>query len=186
MKTKLLFSVFLLAQLSASSTCFGDDGSARRYAEFEWNDELSLTFCLLARDDVQHELKMAAKQVVRVKHAECAGSAEIPGLMDLLQNGVKKQSDPTLSASEKHKLTKTAISEVKTRTESYQRKELSATLSVDQRQRLDELLLQMRGPTAILDNRAIWSKLQLSEKQKAEMIDTVKNYEKVLGWLRAR
>jgi hypothetical protein len=44
----------------------------------------------------------------------------------------------------------------------------------------------MRGPIALLDDPAILSKLQLSEKQRAEMGETVKHYEAGLKWLRGR
>jgi len=186
MKTNLLFSLLMLAQFAASCPCLGDDGSARRYAEFMGYDDLFLTFCLLERGDVQHELKMTAKQVAIVKHVPRATAREIPGLMELLAENRKRQSDPTLSASDKEKLAKAATSDMKSHVEAYQRKELSATLSAHQRQRLSELLMQMRGPIAILNDLAISSKLQLSEKQRAELEDTVKHYEVGLGWLRAR
>jgi hypothetical protein len=159
MKTNLLFSLSVVAQFVASCPCLGDDGSARRYAEFMGNDELFLTFCLLERGDVQHELKMTAKQVAIVKHVPCATAREIPGLTELLTKNRKRQSDPTLSASDKEKLAKAVHSDMKSHIEAYQHKELSCTLSANQRQRLDELLMQMRGPIAVLDNPAISSKL---------------------------
>jgi hypothetical protein len=186
MKMRLSFSLLLLAQSLACCLCVGDDGSARRYANVMENDELFLTFCLLERDDVQRELKMTPEQIAKIRDIRLATAAEIPGFMDLLSKNRKRQSEPTLSASDKEKLRKAATSELTSLIEAYQRKGLSATLSVDQRQRLSELLAQMRGPVDILNNPAISSKLQLSEKQRAEMADTVKHYEAGLGWLRAR
>jgi hypothetical protein len=184
MKPTHLFSLLVLAQFVASCPCLGDDGSARRYAELLGNDELFLTFSLLERGDVQHELKMTAKQVAIVKQAYTA--REIPGMTEFLANSRKRQSDPTLSAVDRVKMGKAVHAEFRSRIEAFQRKELSAALSAIQRQRLDELLTQMRGPIAILDNPAISSKLRLSERQRAEMQDTVKHYEAGLGWLRAR
>jgi hypothetical protein len=186
MKRTHLFSLLVLAQAVASCPCLGDDGSARRYAELLGNDELFLTFSLLERGDVQRELKMAAKQVAKVKQSSRATAREIPGLMELLTNYRKRQSDPTLSASDKATLAKAMNSDMKNRIEAYQQKELSVTLFATQKQRLDELLAQMRGPIAILENPAVASRLQLSEKQRAEMQDTIKHYEAGLGWLRAR
>ncbi len=187
MKPTHLFSLLVLAQLVASCPCLGDDGSARRYAELLGNDELFLTFSLLERGDVQHELKMTSQQVAIVKQAYNATAREIPGMTELLANSRKRQLDTTLSASDRVKWGKAVNSDMKNRIEAYQRKELSATLSANHRQRLDELLTQMRGPIAILENPAISSKLPLSERrQRAEMQDTVKHYEAGLGWLRAR
>jgi hypothetical protein len=186
MKPTHLFSLLVLVQVVASCPCLGDDGSARRYAELLGNDELFLTFSLLERGDVQHELKMTAKQVATVKQAYNATAREIPGMTELLANSRKRQSDPTLSAADRVKLGKAVNAEFRSHIEAFQRKELSVALSTIQRQRLDELLTQMRGPIAILENPAISSKLQLSERQRAEMQDTVKHYEAGLGWLRAR
>ena len=185
MKTNLLLALMLILFLGYS-LCLGDDNSARRYAEFKWHDDLFLESCLLEREDVQRELKMTAEQVAIVKHAWCATTREIPGLMELLANYRKRQSNPTLSASDKEKLGKAASSDMKSRTEAYQRKELSATLSANQRQRLAELVIQMRGPIAIVDDTAVASKLRLSDKQIAEMRETAKDYEADLSWLRGR
>jgi hypothetical protein len=140
----------------------------------------------LEREDVQRELKMTAEQVAKVKHIWNATEHEIPGLADLVAHYKNRQSDPILSASDKEKLTEAVNSDVKSCIDAYQRKELPAILSVNQRQRLTELLIQMRGPIALLDAPPISSKLQLGEKQRAGLGDTVKHYEKGLGWLRAR
>jgi hypothetical protein len=186
MKPKVLFSLLMLVQLIASCPCVGDDGSARRYAELMRDDEPSLMFCLLGRPDVQGELKLTAKQITTIKHACGAKAQDIPGLMQLLADLKKRRSDPSLSASDKEKVGKAASAHMKSLCEEYQRRELSATLSANQRQRLDELLTQMVGPMAILENPAISAKLRLSEKQRAAMADTVKYYEAGLGWLRWR
>ena len=170
----------------ACSLCLGDDNSARRYAEFTGHDDLFLMSCLLERKDVQHELKITAEQIAKVKHIWNATDHEIPGLVELVTCYRKRQSDPTLSVSDKEKLREAMNSDVKSCINAYQRKELPAILSANQRQRLTELLIQMRGPIALLDDPAILSKLQLSEKQRAEMGETVKHYEAGLKWLRGR
>ncbi len=186
MKTNLLLSLLMFALSVACSPCLGDNGSARRYADFKWYDDLFLEFCLLERGEVQHELKMTAEQIAKVKHIPRATAREIPGLMELLAKNRKRQSDPTLSASDKKKLGKAASDEMISCTNAYQRKELSATLSASQKQRLGELVIQMRGPIAIVDDLAVSSKLQLSDKQKTSMKETVKDYGEELKWLQGR
>jgi hypothetical protein len=177
MKTNLVFSLLVLVQFVACCLCCGDDGSARRYVNFMGNDELFLTFCLLERGDVQHELKMTVEQIAIVEHLASATTREIPGLMDLLAKNQKRQSDPTLSASDKEKLGKAATSDAKSWIEAYQRKELSATLSASQGQRLGELLIQMRGPIATIDDAAVRAKLQFSNEQLAALRQTGKDYD---------
>ncbi len=185
MRPSVLFSLLVLLEVALACSCRGDDGSARRYGELMRHDELLLAFCLVGRPDVQGELKLTAKQVAAIKHACSTKAQDIPGLMELLTNARKLQSDPALSPSDKEELGKAVSTTMRILCEAYQRRELSATLSANQRQRLNELLTQMAGPIAILDNHTISSKLQLSEKQTAEMADTAKHYELGLGWIRA-
>ncbi len=193
--TKLaVFLTLLLTSIAGRNLgcclCFGDDGSARRYVELLWHDDLFLDLflesCLLERKDVQRELKMTAEQTAKVKHIFNAKGQEIPGYTDLVASYRKRQSDRTLSASDTKKLAKAMISAVTRCTDAYQRKELAATLSVSQRHRLGELLIQMRGPIAIVDDSPLSSKLQLNEKQRLDMKETVKDYEGELKWLQAR
>ena len=185
-KLNALSGLLVLAQFVAPCSCLGDDGSARRYAELMRDDEPSLMFCLLGRPDVQRELKLTAKQITTIKHVCCPEWREVPALMELMAKSRRLESDQTLSAPDRQKLAKAVKAEFKSRIEAYQRQELAATLSANQRQRLDELLTQMVGPMAILENPAISAKLRLSEKQRAAMADTVKYYEAGLGWLRWR
>ena len=63
---------------------------------------------------------------------------------------------------------------------------MSAVLSADQKKRLDQLVIQMRGPIVMVEDPEIASELQLSEKQRAEQADTVKHYQKGLAWLQGR
>jgi hypothetical protein len=186
MKPNALLSLLLLVEFVAPCPCVGDDGSARRYAEPMKDDEPALMLCLLVRPDVQRELKLAAKHITTIKHACCPEWREVPGLMELVAKSRKVESDQTPAAPGREKLAKAANAEFKTRIKAYQRQQLAATLSLNQRQRLDELLTQMVGPMAILENAPIASRLGLSEKQKAEMADTAKHYDAGLGWLRAR
>ncbi len=186
MKTNLLFSLLVFAQSVACCLCLGDDGSARRYANFIGNDELFLTFCLLERSDVQRELKMTAEQIAKMKHASLATSREIPGLTDLFAKSRERQAEPTLSASAKKELGKAASSEMIKLTEAYQREELSATLSASQRQRLGELLIQMQGPVVIVDDAAVRAKLQLGDEDLAPLREAVKDYDADLRWLVGR
>jgi hypothetical protein len=186
MKMNLSFSLLLLAQSLVCCLCLGDDGSARRYANVMGNDELSFTFSLLERGDVQHELNTAPGQVAKIARICHPPDREVPGLAELVARYKKRRSDPAASPADREKSRKSFNSDLGRCIAAYQRKELSATLSLDQTQRLNELLTQMRGPIAVLDVPAISSKLQLSEKQRAEMADTVKHYEAGLGWLRAR
>jgi hypothetical protein len=185
MKKHISLTLVLVLSLGCSR-CLGDEYSARRYAEVVGHDDLFLTACLLERADVQQDLKMTAEQIATIKHIWNATQREIPGLVELVAGYRKRQLDPTLSPSDKDKLREAVKSEVKSCINAYRRKELPAALSVNQRQRLGELVMQMRGPIAVCDDPALSSQLQLSEKQRAKMGETVKHYEAGLGWLRAR
>ena len=183
---KNLWLTEVLGLLLVGSLCVADDGSARRYAELPASDDLSWMFSLLERKDVQDELHTAPGQVARIARICHPPDREVPGLEELVARYKKRQSEPATSPVDREKSRKSFNSDLGRCIAAYQRKELSATLSANQRQRLDELLTQMRGPIAVLDVPAISSKLQLSEKQRTEMADTVKHYEAGLGWLRAR
>jgi len=184
MRPNASFSLLLVLWF-ASCRCLGDDGSARRYG-LPKGEEPLLTLCVLGRPDVQAELKLTAKQIATIKRVCSAKAEDIPGAKELLTNARKLQSDPALSASAKEKLGKALHDAMSGLCEAHQRRELSAVLSANQRQRLDEILIQMVGPIAILESPTISSKLQLSEKQTAEMADTAKHYESGFGWIRAR
>jgi hypothetical protein len=168
------------------SLSVADDRSARRYAEFAEHDDLFRTFSLLERKDVQDELKLAPEQVAKAKHIWRPPEREVPGLPELIARYRTLQADPSLSDADRKKARDKFSADLGSCYAKYQHHELAATLSTVQKQRLDELLLQMRGPIAIVDDSAVSSKLQLSDQQLAEMRDTAKQYAAELGWLQAR
>ncbi len=184
MKENLLPTLVLVLCLGYSP-CLGDDGSARRYAEFTGGDGLVRAFCLLEREDVQHELKMTAEQVAKVKHAVNATAHEIPGLLELGASYKKRQADVSLSESDRKKLKDSFSADLRNCLEQFQKRELSSALSAVQRKRLAELVIQMRGPVAIVEDPAISGKLQLGDEQLTAMRQVVKSYAE-LKWLQAR
>jgi hypothetical protein len=144
MKSSVLLSLLILCEIVASRPCLGDDGSARRYADIKSRDEISLAFCLLLNQaNVQSELKLSAKQLETVKHASMGA---FPGEREFFEDYRKRLDDPTLSAADKKKLEKARSDEWWRRSEAYRRQQLSATLSANQRQRLDELLITSGRP----------------------------------------
>jgi hypothetical protein len=185
MRIHLLFATAIFGSLGGS-LCVADDGSARRYAEFAETNNLSRMFALLERKDVQDELKITPEQAAKVAHICRAPEREIPGLRDLVVKHERRQAEPGASSADREKEIASFNLELGKRIAEYQRKQLSATLSSNQMQRLGELVLQMRGPIALMDDPAILAKLRISEKQKLEMADTIKHYEEESRWLRAR
>jgi hypothetical protein len=180
------FLIGILGLLLGASLCVADDVSARRYAEFADNDEMTRISSLIANKDVQDELRVTHEQIAKIKQIYNAPKEDIPGLVELIAKNKTQQSDSALSPLVKDKVRESFNADFGRCIETYQRKELRALLSADQWHHLDELEAQMRGPIAILDTPAISSKLQLTEKQKAEMEDMVKHYDAGLGWLRGR
>jgi hypothetical protein len=187
MKNNPWLAVILLLYVGYSP-CLGDDGSARRYAEFaevaEYDDTFQ-SFLLLERKEVQKELGMSTEQTARVTRICHASDQDVPGLLELMAQYRKRQSDSTISTSDQEKPRESFKSDVKNCIDAYQRKELSATLSANQRQRLSELVMQMRGPIVFLEE-TVSSRLQLSSQQKEEMKATVKDYDGELKWLQGR
>lgn len=185
--TRTPFLPAMLAATLGACLCAADDGSARRYAGFEIDTDVYCTFSLLERKAVQDELKLTPEQIAKIKDIWRGKEQDIPGLQELLDRSKKLNSAPAISDADRKKQNMSFWSQFGKLTEAYQGKELSATLSGNQRQRLNELLAQMRGPMIILDDPAIASRLGLSDKQRAKMAEIVKDFEADnLGWLRRR
>ena len=183
---KNLLPTLVVALCLGCSLCLGDDGSARRYAEFTGHNDLFPAFCLLEREDVQHELKITAEQIAKVKQICNATDHEIPGLVELMAAYRKQQSDVSLSESGRKKLRDSFSADLKNCIREFENRELSSTLSAVQRQRLAELVIQMRGPVGLLEDPALSGELQLGDEQLTAMKQVVKDYDAELKLLQAR
>lgn len=178
--------ILVIALCLACCPCLGDNNSARRYVNFKWQDDLFLTFCLLDRKEVQHELKMTAEQLVKIKHIVTPKDTDMPGFTEFLASLKKQQSSSNPSNPGRGGQPGTTSDAIRNWINTYQRRELAAMLSAVQKQRLGELLIQMRGPISIVDDEAVSSKLQLSSEQRARMKESVEAYETPLTWLQKR
>ena len=185
MKTNLLHAPMLVLSLGCC-LCVGDDGSARRYAQFTDFGDWCPAFYLLERKDLQEELEMTPEQLAKVEQIRRAPTPDTPHVPELIANYKKRQSDPAFSASEHQEMKESFESVLGICFVAYQRKALSVTLSTNQRQRLGELVIQMRGPIALVNDAALSSQLGLSDKQTTEMKGTVKYYEADLKRLQGR
>lgn len=184
MKTVLLMGHALVLAVGCA-VAYGDDGSARRYCD-PCTDDTSRMFFLLGRREVQKDLALTTDQVGRLQRTAQKAPKDIPSFREFAASVKKLMADPMLSAPDRHKLVELYVTASASLISTYQRKELSQTLSAKQMQRLRELLIQMRGPMILIEDSALVRAVHLSDEQLAEMKETIKRDEAPLATFRRR
>jgi hypothetical protein len=184
MKTVLLMGQMLAFAVGSAVVC-GDDASARRYCEPR-DDDSSRMFFLIDRREVRKDLALTTDQVGKLRLAWQRSPKDIPGFREFTASVKKLMVDPMLSDPDRQKLVELYVPASAIFMSTYERKELSQTLSAKQMQRLRELLIQMRGPMILVEDSALARAVHLSDEQLAEMKDTVKSDEATLATFRRR
>src|ERR1700733_3374762 len=150
MKTNSL-AVQIVIFFTSYSLGIADDGTARRYADSA-EDNISRTYALLERKDIQEELKLTPDQIEKVKQISYHPDRDVPGLPKLMDDYRNKESAPALSNSDKEKLRESFESDLRKCMEAYLNKALPEVLSASQMQQLAELLIQMQGPLVLMND----------------------------------
>ena len=144
--------------------------TARRYIDmFELDrspkDFLSDRYRLLAQAVVQTELKLSPTQAAAIEKAWNTPEKEIPGLTEFIAGYRKDRDRPNLTKRERTVLNTEAIRGITKLCDDFHQQKLREILEPKQRQCLDELLIQMRGPILIVVDPRLASRLGIGSDQ---------------------
>lgn len=172
MKTIWFVGQVLMVFVGAT-VAFGDDGSARRYCDWTHEDDTSRAFSLVGRKEVQKDLALTMEQVGRLKRTWRIAKQDVPGLESLSTSFKKLIADPMLSDHDRGKLGQSYTSGTLIFYRTYERQELSQTLTTRQMQRLRELLIQMRGPMILTEDASLARAVHLSDERINDMKEAI-------------
>lgn len=177
--------VFVVATLTAvilnGCATVPQTQSARRYIDdSEWfdvpyKDDLTESkYYLLDRREVQRELDLKALQTIALAKAFNAPYKNMPGYAEL------RMQDQALSKEEKLQQRSRREAELKAITTKWLESRLAEILTSRQKARLEGLVLQMKGPRAILVVPGVAESLNLTQDQRTNIQGTVDEYFKDL------
>lgn len=177
--------VFLVATLTAAilngCATVPQSQSARRYIDVnEWRavpykDDLTESkYYLLDRREVQRELDLRGIQTIALAKAFNTPYKNIPGWPEW------RMQDQALSKEEKLQQRSRREAELKAITTKWLESRLAEILTSRQQARLEGLVLQMKGPRAILAVPGVAESLNLTKDQRANIQGIVDDYVKEL------
>ena len=161
--------------------------TARRYIDiFELTryreDLVSDQYGLLSQPVVQAELKISPSQALAIKKAWWGPhDKEIPGLAEFTSRHKEKIARPNLTKEERLALNDEARRGVSDLTSKFLRQQLREILDAKQRQRLEELLVQMRGPVLIVVDPTLASRLDVRSDQLTAIKNVISETDKQIG-----
>jgi len=120
---------------------------------------------LLTQGVVQAELKVSAKQAVALEKAWNTPGKETPGLAEFIASHRKNRDRPNLTEQERLALNAEVSRGIARLCDELLQQKLREILEPKQRQRLDELLIQMRGPVLIVVDPRLASRLDIRSDQ---------------------
>lgn len=167
-----------------ASSVFADDNSARRYAALD-RDAVTCRYFLLSTKQVQDSLKLTQQQIDSIKLAMSSSPTNDPAIAEY-HHSHKKLLKTAHSDEERAKIRREGNEKYSLLIEQYLETTLQGALSSSQTKRLDELLLQMKGPHAILENTNAIRDLKLSKAQISQLNDISNSYSQLLSLLRQR
>jgi hypothetical protein len=165
-----MLMLIALILLVARSEGMPQSHSARRHVEIPEHDLTTSKVYLLDRSEVQKELSLTASQVRATAEAWNAPFESIPGFSEW-QTRYKK-----LSEAEKRQQKSQYMKERDSLISKWLESRLADILNDKQKDRLDALVLQMRGPKAILTVDGVARKLRVASEQTAKIQDLVNQY----------
>ncbi len=174
MKTAFLI---LVVFINSHIMSFSQVGEGRRYVALS-RDLVEVELSLLARNEVQQDLKLSRSQIDMLG-AVTTCSLDHATFVQVIRNEYdNKLSDPSLSANER----KMVISEKNKRfaagTAKYLRDEVNTILTKSQKRRLMQLVVQANGPAEIVSNTELAHKLQITDEQQSRLATLCSFYEK--------
>jgi hypothetical protein len=174
MKSLVVLIAGLTAAILNGCATVPQTQSARRYIDdSEWfdvpyKDDLTASkYYLLDRREVQTELDLKALQMMALAKAFNTPYKNMPGYAEL------RMQDQALSKEEKLQQRSRRETELKAITTKWLESQLAAILSFRQKTRLEGLILQMKGPRAILVVPGMAESLNLTQDQRTNIQKTV-------------
>ena len=181
MKSLVVLVAGLTAAILNGCATVPQPQSARRYIDVnEWpdvpcKDDLTESkYYLLDRREVQRELDLKALQTIALAKAFNTPYKNMPGYTEL------RMQDQALSEEEKLQQRSRREAELKAITTKWLESQLAAILNSRQKTRLEGLVLQMKGPRAILVVPGVAESLNLTQDQRTNIQGVVDEYLKDL------
>jgi len=167
----------MLVTISACEI-YADDNSARRYV-FSQSDPLISKYFLLSQRPVQKELNLTEIQIKSLESAMQGATTSIVAIAEL-RRSQKLLLEAAKSDTERSIIRKESNEKARLLIHENWEKILQNTLSQSQMEILGELLLQMKGPHAILEDSNLVSKLELSSFQVNQLQQISDGYDQFL------
>ncbi len=130
-------------------------------------DLADIRFYLLARPEVQEDLAVSTNQLARIKQTYRTPYKEIPELNEFITNQKEKRNAVPEDHRREHNLQ--SARGIAKLFGNYAQAQLEDILASEQRQRLDQLVLQTRGPVLILVQTRLASALAITPEQMKEL-----------------
>jgi len=144
--------------------------SARRYVEFPACDLTTSKYYLLDRSEVQRELGLTKSQIAALAKAFNSPFTDIPGLGEMIKQ-YKALSDVEKRQQKSEYLEKRQAGDLQ-----WLESRLGEILNGQQQDQLDALLLQMKGPKAVVLIPGLNGKLGLTPDQTVEIKNIISQY----------
>lgn len=172
MRSTQLLAVIALILLGAGCTPLLHGQSARRYVVTPFEDLTRISkFYLLDRHEVQRDLNLTTNQVAALAEAFNTPYAKIPGL------GEWQARYQDLSQEEKHRQKSQYMKDRETISSKWFESQIVGILNKQQRDRLDALLLQMKGPRAIMIIPGMMETLGVTPEQAAKIQRIIREHQ---------
>jgi hypothetical protein len=164
MRNIRLLAAMAMILLGAGCAPLPHGQSARRYAGAPFENDLTTSrFYLLDRHEVQRDLNLTMNQVAALAEAFNTPYEKIPGL------GEWQARYRGLSQEEKHRQKSQYAKDREAISSTWLESQIMGILNRKQRDRLDALLLQMKGPRAITIIPGMIEKLRVTPERAAKI-----------------
>lgn len=181
-KMKAFF--YILAIVVFGFNVLADDHLARRYAGLD-RDRVSSEYYLLAVSNVQTDLKLDHSQIERLKSTMELAPTNIPAIAEFY----KKRSQllqKVSSDKERSAILREGHAQRSQLIQQYLEAQIGSILTFSQSNRLEELFLQMRGISVVLENTNLIKKLNITDDQMKVMTGITNDYHQILFLLQQR
>jgi hypothetical protein len=175
---------YILAIVASGFNMLADDHLARRYAALD-RDRVSSEYFLLAVPSVQANLKLDHGQIERFKSAIASPPTNIPAVAELHRRQ-NQQLQKVSSDKERSDILRKGNSQISQLINQNLEAQISSLLTFSQSNRLEELFLQMRGISVILENTILIKKLNISDEQMHAITGITNDHHEILSLLRQR
>lgn len=181
---KTIVCLFAIISFQAVGV-FADDNSARRFAALD-HDTASCKYFLLSTKEVQRNLQLTQQQFKSLEVVWLSFSLTNDPAIAEYRRSHRQLLAAAHSDEERANIRRKGNEKYSLLIKQNQETTLQSTLSSAQTKRLDELLLQMKGPHAILENTNVARELFLSKEQISRMNDDFNSDGQLLSLLRKR